>query len=107
MTAYHEIGKWHAATYPNTDPLVIAAKLGEETGEVIGAMFRIHERRGDTVELYSNLADEIGDVLIVLSVIADRMNCGPLDEIRRQRFDVCQTPLSNQNDSRNANNSCK
>ena len=88
MTDEEYIAEWHRRRYPDTHPLVIAAKLAEETGEVVGAMFRLSEGRGDPIEWEEHLADEIGDVLIVLSVIAQRASLDvTLDALRAARFD--------------------
>lgn len=65
------ISVWHDLKWPDNRDLsdrLMAAKLAEEAGEVCGAIIKRAEgRRTD-----QDVKDEIGDVLIVLSVIAGR-----------------------------------
>lgn len=59
-----------------------ALKLGEESGEVQGAISKLSENRATE----SDLDDELGDVLIVLSQIA-AMRGTTLDALRAKRFE--------------------
>lgn len=59
----------------------IANKLGEECGEVLGAVVKIPEGRATE----QDLKDELGDVLIVISQFASMLNT-TLDELVTQRF---------------------
>ena len=63
-----EIAEWHDKRWNEKDDRVVAAKLAEECGEVCGALIKQHEgRRTD-----NDVRDEIGDVLVVLAVLAGR-----------------------------------
>jgi NTP pyrophosphatase (non-canonical NTP hydrolase) len=63
----------------------IGLKLGEEAGEVAGAIVRLDEKRGTL----DDLDKEIGDVLIVLSQLAS-MRGLTLAQLRDWRFDQIQ-----------------
>lgn len=63
----------------------IAVKLGEETGEVLGAVTKLEEDRA-TLEDFDA---EVGDVLIVLSQFAGWRG-KTLDEMREARFQTIQ-----------------
>lgn len=78
----HEIERWHRNQFGAIDDRIVGCKLGEEAGEVQGALIKIAEQRAFADELF----DEIGDVLIVLTVLAERRGWD-LTEIRRERFD--------------------
>ena len=68
--------KWGIKSYEK-----IANKLAEESGEVCGAVVKMEEGRCT----FQDLQNEIGDVLIVLSQFASRMDL-TLEEIRQKRF---------------------
>lgn len=68
--------KWGIKSYEK-----LANKLAEESGEVCGAVVKIEENRCT----FQDLENEIGDVLIVLSQFASKMNL-TLEEIRNKRF---------------------
>lgn len=79
---------WHEAKFPDRDDVWVSAKLAEEAGEVNGALIKMSEGRATT----DDLADEMGDALIALSVLAGRHGW-TLDELRSQRAkDVLNRP---------------
>lgn len=57
--------------HPKTEEQ-IANKLAEECGETVGAIVKMCEGRPDYMDGLA-ARDEIGDVLIVLSVLCDRL----------------------------------
>lgn len=59
----------------------IGLKLGEEAGEIAGALVKIPEGRASL----EDLDDEVGDILIVLSQIAARRGTTLL-KLREARF---------------------
>ena len=72
-----EVVVWHRGKYPKAINADVAIKLGEEVGEVFKAIDRIHHPRSleDDIHIvnhYENLREEIGDVTIVLMVLAER-----------------------------------
>lgn len=69
--------RWGDKTLPD-----IGLKLGEECGEVMGAIVKIDEQRAT----YADLAAEVGDALIVLSQIAFTLGT-TIEELRRKRFE--------------------
>lgn len=72
-----EVGAWQREK-GWLDVLLKGAKLGEEAGEVIGALFKF-SRGQDTVE---HVAKEVGDVIIVLAGICDLLGIDLDDAIR-------------------------
>lgn len=62
--------------------LDIGLKLSEETGEVCGAIVRVNQDRG-TVD---QIADELGDALIVASQLAFLLG-GTIEQIRADRWE--------------------
>ena len=72
---------WHDAKWPDKTDITLSAKLAEETGEVCGAAIKTMEGR----RTEQDLKDELGDVLIVASVIAARHGW-TLSEVRSERF---------------------
>lgn len=76
------IAAWHDNRWPDKDDRHVAAKLAEETGEVCGAFIKYAEGRASLFDAIN----EMGDVLIVLSVLAGRMGWS-LEEIRQRRWD--------------------
>ena len=75
------ISEWHDKKWPEKDDRHVAAKLAEETGEVCGALIKLVEGRRSI----DDVKDEIGDVLIVLSVLAGRHGW-TLEGLRTRRF---------------------
>ncbi|WNL50680.1 nucleotide pyrophosphohydrolase [Ruegeria phage RpAliso] len=71
--------------YENADELFRAIELGEEAGEVLGAVKKLtRERRGIVgnrpgVDRMQNLREEMGDVLICLDLLADAFDINLLD----------------------------
>lgn len=84
MTLEKIIQEWRETRWPkpgDPDPWD-AMKLGEEAGEVLGAVTKLAEERATM----NDLADEMGDVLIALSVLAGRYGW-TLDELRARRWE--------------------
>ena len=85
-TTEHRIYQWHRGRYPKMwpggelDPVRMTAKLAEETGEVCGTAIKTEEGRSSRHEL----AGEIGDVLICLSVLAAHHGW-TLEDLRRAK----------------------
>lgn len=67
---YRAVGEWREKTYPGSDLKDIALKLGEESGEVQGAVFK--NRWSDAHE--QNIYDEVGDACLVLASICQWMD---------------------------------
>ena len=82
-TREQAINEWHDKKWPDKDDRHVAAKLAEETGEVCGAFIKLVEGR----RTIDDVQDEIGDVLIVLSVLAGRHGW-TLEDLRTRRFIV-------------------
>lgn len=95
MTPEQEIFTWRTERWPKPDDrseismaltrlpsIHDAAKLAEETGEVIGAVIKVGEGRAT----YNEFKAELGDALIALSVIAGRHGW-TLDELRANRWE--------------------
>jgi NTP pyrophosphatase (non-canonical NTP hydrolase) len=51
----------------------VASKLAEETGEVIGAVIKLTEGRADS-DWLAEARKELGDLLVVATVLADRLS---------------------------------
>lgn len=71
LTRY--VAEWHHANYPTADVRDVALKLAEEAGEVCRAVVELdhpslHRRH------HAQLADELGDVIIVCAALAERAN---------------------------------
>lgn len=67
------VGHWHGQRFPEAKASHIALKLAEETGEVCRALVESSfPSRSDHHR--ESLADELGDVLIVLAALASK--CG-------------------------------
>lgn len=62
----------------------IAAKLGEEAGEAQGACIKLGEQRTDK-DWQAELRKELGDVLVVVAVLAGRMGW-TLDDLLLDRW---------------------
>lgn len=67
---YEAIRDWRERTYPGSDLKDIALKLGEESGEVQGAVFK--NRWSDADE--QNIRDEVGDAALVLASVCQWMD---------------------------------
>ena len=76
------IAEWHDSKWGDKDDRVVAAKLAEECGEVCGALIKLAEDRRTLFDV----KDELGDVLVVLSVLAGRHGW-TLDDLRADRFE--------------------
>lgn len=64
-----EVGDWHREVYANATLAMIGLKLGEEAGEVCGAVDRMIYQGG----WRDQLADEMGDVVIMLAALCARL----------------------------------
>jgi NTP pyrophosphatase (non-canonical NTP hydrolase) len=86
MSLEQEVHAWHEATFgipaDRADEVLTAAKLIEEAGEVLGAIFK----RGEGRRATRHVLDELGDVGIVLVVLAAREGYG-LNELITRRFE--------------------
>lgn len=74
----YEIVEWHDREWPSPDGTPaeisrVAMKLAEEVGELHGALVKHLQGRTDKKWL-NEACKEFGDVLIVLAVLADRIN---------------------------------
>lgn len=85
---------------PNNDNLFRGLELAEETGEVVGAMKKIHraekEIAGNTQskEFYlENLKEEIGDVMICLDRVASLYNID-IEEVTRKKFNATSAKVN-------------
>jgi NTP pyrophosphatase (non-canonical NTP hydrolase) len=77
-----QVSDWHSLRWPEkADDRIVGAKLAEETGEVCGALIKYAEGRRDVLDVL----DELGDVAIVLTVLAQRHGF-TVDELRARRF---------------------
>lgn len=82
MTIEQIIEQALAQRFPDADTMKdIGLKLGEESGEVQGAIVKLPEGR----KTEQDLKDEIGDVLICLSRLAAKLGM-TLDELRIARW---------------------
>lgn len=83
-TAEHIINDLLSERFPDADTMKdIGLKLGEEAGEVQGAIVKMPEGRATE----DDLKDEIGDVLICLSRLAAKLDMS-LEELRDRRWGV-------------------
>lgn len=73
---------WHEHRWGGKPDVVVAAKLCEEAGECVGAAIKREEGRRGT----DDVLDELGDVLIVCSVLAARLGT-TIEEARARRFE--------------------
>jgi len=80
-TVEAEMWAWQEQRWPNVDLRVVAAKLAEECGEVCGAINKWADNRAGG----NDIAAELGDLLIVASTIAARLDT-TLDELRARRW---------------------
>lgn len=95
-----EVYAWHVGRFGEPDRSLVALKLAEETGEVCGAVVKraegaVRPEKGLTTwaEWTAHLHDEMGDVAIVLNVLAGREGT-TVDELLARRFrdDVSKRP---------------
>lgn len=63
----YEIGAWHRRRFPDATVTDCVLKLVSEVGELADAIL------GDQLGGKGDMADELGDCLIVLTSIADRL----------------------------------
>ncbi len=78
------IDKWGAKSGRD-----IALKLCEESGEVAGAVIRLDEKRGTE----DQIAEEVGDVLIVASQLAFILGT-TLEQLRSDRWETIKNRTS-------------
>lgn len=76
-----EILAWHEAAWPDKPDITVGAKLAEEAGEVCGALIKRDEGRRTTADVL----DELGDVAVVLNVLAARHDT-TVDALLTRRF---------------------
>lgn len=81
-TTEQEILEFCEATWGIKDYMSMAAKLAEETGEIAGACCKMPEWRATV----TNLEEELGDALIVLSQFA-AVRGTTLKALRANRFE--------------------
>lgn len=71
-----EMDEWHSRTFPGKTVQEIALKLGEESGEAQAAIVKRGEtergERAPGVPWNEELRGELGDVLCVVMVLAER-----------------------------------
>ena len=66
----HEHKEWSVHNFPGQTPEEIILKLGEETGELMGAYTHlIREYRGNKKRWEMEIEDAVGDITIVLAGI--------------------------------------
>jgi NTP pyrophosphatase (non-canonical NTP hydrolase) len=86
MSLELDVNLWHRATFgvptDHAAEVLTAAKLIEEAGEVLGAIIK----RGEGRRATRHVLDELGDVGIVLVVLAAREGYG-LNELITRRFE--------------------
>lgn len=82
MTTENQILKFATEQWGEKDLAGIGLKVGEEAGEVAGALVRIPEGRAT----FDDLEKEVGDLLIVLSQIAAKRDT-TLESLRWKRFE--------------------
>ncbi len=74
MSRLNDIGAcvrvWQDGCFPDTDLLQQALVLAEEVGEVCRAVVKTHQRVRPATR--GNLAEELADVIIVATALADR-----------------------------------
>ena len=68
MDAEQQVLMWHDSKWGDKEERILALKLAEECGEVAGAYIKEAEGRLTS----QDIRDEIGDVLVVLHVLAGR-----------------------------------
>lgn len=82
-----EVGPWQRERWPMTATRERATlKLGEEAGELLGAVVKLEEGRRTP----QDVRDEIGDVLIALASVAD-LHGFDLHDCVAQRWAEVQT----------------
>lgn len=69
-----EVGKRHREVFGSVPPERLLAKLGEETGELIGAGIRQIEKRDGRDDWTKEIKKEMSDVINVLHAICYRFN---------------------------------
>lgn len=87
LNLYPKMAEWRERKFPRHSIKDAAMKLGEETGEVQGAIFK-YEWATEDNEIWhweKNLRQEIGDTIMVLASICQMMNWD-LDEVAHDRL---------------------
>ena len=75
LKPYQEaVAAWHVKTFGHPPTAAIGLKLGEEAGELMKAVNRMEHLDEITLAHHDNLAEELGDVAIVLMMLATRYN---------------------------------
>lgn len=83
MTA-DELLSWHFRSFGPVDTYQILAKLTEEVGEVAGAITKLDEGR----KTLADVQDEIGDVLVCLTILAARYGWSLSDLLTHRAAEV-------------------
>lgn len=104
-----EVYAWHVGRFGEPDVALVGLKLAEEAGEVAGALVKraegaVRPAKGlvDYGDWTAHLHGEIGDIGIVLNVLAGREGV-PLDELIARRFRDDVSRRTGQEHSRRTN----
>lgn len=81
-----EVASWHRREHPDARLERIGLKLAEESGEVAQALDRLLSAVG-TDGSWERVAEEIGDVVIVLMVLCERLHLD-LEGVVRMRWET-------------------
>lgn len=66
-----DVERWHRGQWPElANPVLSIAKVAEEAGELLGALIKYLEGRGDLSKVY----DELGDVFIAAAGAGARLS---------------------------------
>lgn len=82
----HEAANRPVLLHPLSDATQRVAKVGEEGGEVVGALLKRAEGRADTAHLLA----ELGDVFLAALAAADQLGVTPSTIIAARWADVSQ-----------------
>jgi hypothetical protein len=97
-----EVSEWHARELPNTARMVRVAKVGEEAGELIGAVIKAEQNIKRTPEEWITQAcDELADVIISACGAAEAIGIIDLQmvvamrwrEVKARRFATIATTV--------------
>ena len=77
----NKLSEWRNERYPNSDEIDIALKLGEEVGEVLGAVFKYE---WNVTTNRDNIREEIGDAGLTLASLC-QYNGWDFNEVLRDR----------------------
>jgi hypothetical protein len=80
--------RWHERQYPACSPWSRLAKPAEEAGELVGAVVRIDEERGDPDDLRRRAIDEAVDVLISATGALEALGVTDVDSEIARRWSV-------------------